>query len=862
MSWTAGDIRSEFIRHFVDNGHSYEKSSLLVPENDPTLMFTNSGMVQFKDVFTGRKSRSTRRATTAQKCLRAGGKHNDLDNVGYTARHHTFFEMLGNFSFGDYFKAEAIEFAWGLISKVFGLPIERLLVTVHSSDEEAATLWRKIAGFEDSRIIRIPTNDNFWSMGDTGPCGPCTEIFYDHGSEIPGGPPGSDEADGDRFVEIWNLVFMQYETMPDGTRHSLPKPSIDTGMGLERIAAVLQGVCSNYDIDMFKSIIARISEVTGKFDEDGGVHHNVIADHLRAISFMITDGITPANEGRGYVLRRIIRRAIRHGYTIGMREPFLYRITSSVKDIMSSHYKELIDSEATIVQVVRNEEENFMKTIDNGMHILQTELERMGAANTFPAEIVYKLYDTYGFPFDLTQDVLKASGRTIDETKLTEMVAEQKQTSKKAWVGTGDSFTDRIWYDIAGKVGQTKFIRDKDSLESNVLAIVKDGQVADVAQANDVVFVITRETPFYAESGGQIGDIGQVTIPSCTTCLVAVTDTKNIGGIIAHECIVRSGAIRIGDIVRLAIDSKRRLACSRNHTATHILQAALKQILGSHVAQKGSLVTNERLRFDFIHNGTIDREQISEIEKIVIDKIDMAMNVVTQVLPVEEAKKSGAVALFGEKYPDLVRVVTIGEGFSKELCGGAHVDNTSKIGTFKIISVASIGSGIKRIEAATGHIVKTYLEDEIIRHLEQIDVQRTQIKGLEKQLSGLRLKSDAQAIELHSEQIGSTMLRSAIVCDVEHKSILGLIDRYKQSTYEECLMIGNESPKNQNISVCLFVTKPLASRFKINEVLEHLSNSSGLKIKSSGREDLAQFGGLSVADFEECLVLLKAYIGG
>ena len=733
MISSVNDIRSEFIKYFVEKGHEHVPSSSLVPDNDPTLMFANSGMVQFKDVFTGKKALPFRRATTSQKSLRAGGKHNDLENVGYTARHHTFFEMLGNFSFGDYFKEEAIGFAWECLTKRFSLPKEQLIVTVHSSDEEAAGLWRKIAGLEDSRIIRIPTNDNFWSMGDTGPCGPCSEIFYDHGDKIQGGPPGSPEQDGDRFIEIWNLVFMQFETLADGSRVSLPKPSIDTGMGLERIAAVLQGVHNNYDIDLFKSIISEIQEITGKRNSEFTYHNNVIADHIRAISFMITDGITPSNDGRGYVLRRIIRRALRHGYMMGMRDPFLYRLVESVKNAMGGHYKELVTHENTVKQILKSEEESFMKTIDKGMSIFQTELNKLSSSNNFPADVAYKLYDTFGFPFDLTQDILRVKNKTIDESEFNKIADAQKELSKKGWSGTGDSFTEKVWYDIKSEINEVEFVRGTPELESKVLYIVKDSAMVNFANSGEEVFIVTEKTPFYAESGGQSGDSGFL---ETDNSVVEVLDTKNIAGVVVHKCVVKKGVVDVGDKVDLKIDLKKRLNCSRNHTATHVLQSALRNVLGNHVAQKGSLVTSERLRFDFVHSGTIELSDVEKIEELVLTAIDASMVVDIDVMTIDEARNAGALALFGEKYPELVRVVSIGDedgSFSKELCGGEHVSNTSQIGSFKILSVASIGSGIKRIEAITGRAVREFLEDEVSKNQEKIDSQNSVIKKLEKQ---------------------------------------------------------------------------------------------------------------------------------
>ena len=849
MLFSVNDIRTEFIKYFVERGHTHVESSSLVPDNDPTLMFTNAGMVQFKDTFTGKKVLPFKRATTSQKCLRAGGKHNDLENVGYTARHHTFFEMLGNFSFGDYFKAEVIEFAWKLVTERLGLPKEKLLVTVHSSDEEAAGIWKKVSGLEESKIIRIPTNDNFWSMGDTGPCGPCSEIFYDHGNKIQGGPPGSADEDGDRFIEIWNLVFMQFETLANGSRINLPKPSIDTGMGLERIAAVLQGVHNNYDIDLFKSIINDVKSITGKDDPKYTSHNNVIADHIRAISFMISDGIIPSNEGRGYVLRRIIRRALRHGYMMGMKEPFLYKLVSSVKNTMGDYYKELVSNEGTIKQIVKNEEEGFMKTIDKGMFILQSELKKLGSSTVFPADVAYKLYDTYGFPFDLTQDILRNEGKKADEAEFEKIATEQKELSKKAWVGTGDSFTDKVWFDVADKVGEIEFLRSTRKLNSEIVAIVKDSKMAGSISEGETGFIVAKSTPFYAESGGQIGDVGTISIGNN---VAEVTETKKIAGVIVHNCKMRSGTLKVGDNATFEIDFRKRMASSRNHTGTHVLQAALRKVLGSHVAQKGSLVTSERLRFDFIHNGTITKEQIGEIETIARDVIDESLPVSTDTMSIEEAKNSGALALFGERYPEKVRVVTIGDGFSKELCGGEHVKNTAQIGGFKISSVSSIGSGIKRIEAITGRALVDHYEEEIQNYEKKISTQESDIKALEKQISDLKAKSFSTNAKIDSEKIGSIEFKHSLVRDADQKVVLNLIDNEKASNSGSCLIVGNL--KNSKMAVCVYASQKMISEgLDAKTLMNSVNEDLKLGMKFGGRPDLVQFGGICEESFKKLI---------
>ncbi|MBQ8651082.1 MAG: alanine--tRNA ligase [Alphaproteobacteria bacterium] len=848
MNNTINDIRSEFLGFFANNGHKKVSSSALIPDNDPTLMFTNAGMVQFKDVFTGKKNIDFKRATTAQKCLRAGGKHNDLDNVGYTARHHTFFEMLGNFSFGDYFKDDAINYAWTFVTKTLGLAKDRLLVTVHSSDEEAASIWKKVAGFEDSKIIRIPTSDNFWSMGDTGPCGPCTEIFYDHGEEIQGGIPGSTEEDGDRFIEIWNLVFMQLDQKQDGIKTPLPKPSIDTGMGIERIAAVLQGIHNNYDTDLFKHIIADIKHITNTCDPKYKVHNNVIADHIRAISFMIADGITPSNEGRGYVLRRIIRRAIRHGYMMGVRDPFLFKLVHSVKNVMGDHYTELKDRESTIVKVLENEEKNFIKTIDNGMNILQKELRKIGSTDYFPADIAYRLYDTYGFPLDLTQDILRESNKKVNENEFQKISKEHSEIAKKSWVGSGDSFTDKVWFDIAERHGDTVFNRDKLELDSEILEIIPCND-----KKNEVM-VVTKETPFYAESGGQVGDIGTINNAS-------VIDTKKIGGIFAHKCKVENGDINVGSIAHLKVDKKHRLACSKNHTATHILQKALQVVLGDHVAQKGSLVTDKRLRFDFIHSDTISKEEIIKIEEIILNEIDKASDVITDIMNIESAKASGAMALFGEKYQDTVRVVTIGNGFSKELCGGTHISNTSQIGAFKIVNVSSIGSGLKRIEAITGRALREYLDLQIEEKQSKINCLEQTIKQLNKQLSEIKEQKATSNIELKTEITKGVTIKSCFVHGLDNKTVLNIVDKEKSHDIPLCVVIANENQDTKKIATCMYVSKKLQDKVTAKKLTSLANEEMNLGLRFGGRDDLVQFGGISKPDFERFLNSIRKHIG-
>lgn len=850
--FSTSDIRRSYLDFFVTKNHREMPSSSLVPDNDPTLMFTNSGMVQFKDVFTGKKVLPFKRVTTSQKSLRAGGKHNDLDNVGYTSRHHTFFEMLGNFSFGDYFKEEAITWAWDFITKVLEISKEKLLVTVHSSDEEAASLWKRIAGFNDDRIIRISTSDNFWTMGDTGPCGPCSEIFYDHGDKIQGGQPGSKEEDGDRFVEVWNLVFTQFETLEDGTRMPLKHPCIDTGMGLERIAAVMQGVNSNYDIDLFKSIIQDVKNITSKDSAEFKHHYNVIADHMRAICFMVADGITPSNEGRGYVLRRIIRRALTHGYTMGVKDSFLYKLVASVKNAMEDHYKELEHFESPIVQVLKAEEETFMKTIDKGMSILNSELDKIGSVSVFPAEIAYKLYDTYGFPIDLTQDILKNYRKTINEEDFKKISMDQRERSKKAWMGTGDLSTDKIWYDLKDKIENVEFLRGTMSSDSEIIGILKGKEAVDcVASSVDPIYIICDKTPFYAEAGGQCGDVGK--IRQGYNNIAEVVDTQFIAGIHAHKCVVKNGTITSHKPAKLEVDARKRLACSRNHTATHMLQRALREVLGEHIAQKGSQVTPFHLRFDFIHTGTIDQSQVAIVEKIVNDKICEGISIKTEIMPLEKAMNSKTTALFGEKYPENVRVVTIGKDWSKELCGGEHVSNTLKIKDMKILSVSSIGSGIKRVEAITGDCVREYLEQKIEKLSEKLTIQLDDIKKMEKKI--LELSSSKEAVFREEILENGLNLMIANVVDMDHRAVLNIIDKQKAGSGKKVVLIVNS--KNEKFSVCLFTNGSIDTV----EVLKNTIEKFDKNIKVGGRKDMSQAGGMNVENLQSFEETVKVIVG-
>ncbi|HXI87634.1 MAG TPA: alanine--tRNA ligase, partial [Parvularculaceae bacterium] len=720
MTASLKDIRSGFLDFFAGRDHFIAPSAPLVPENDPTLLFVNAGMVPFKNVFTGAERRPYKRAASSQKCVRAGGKHNDLDNVGYTARHHTFFEMLGNFSFGDYFKEGAIDAAWSLVTGDFGLSPEKLTVTIYHTDDEAFDLWRKISGLPERRIIRIPTNDNFWAMGDTGPCGPCSEIFYDHGSGIPGGPPGSEDADGDRFVEIWNLVFMQFERHADGSQTNLPKPSIDTGMGLERIAAVLQGVHDNYDVDLFRTLIKASVDLTGRPAKgDDKPAHRVIADHLRASSFLIADGVSPSNEGRGYVLRRIMRRAMRYAHGLGAKEPLLARLAPVLVSEMGGAYPELVRAQSLIVETLRTEEEKFKSLLDRGLKLLADEVEGLAAGAALPGEAAFRLYDTYGFPLDMTQDAMRREGRDVDVKGFEKAMAAQKAAARAAWAGSGDIADEALWFDIREKAGATEFLGyGHDAAEGVVEAIVRNGENAKAAKKGDEVEIIVNQTPFYAESGGQAGDAGLIV--SDKGLKIEIRDVKKRGQALSgHIGKVAAGSVEVGDAVRLSIDVARRDRTRANHSATHLLHKALREVLGMHVVQKGSLVAEDRLRFDFSHPKAVTPAEIAEIERRVNAVIRQNLPVETRIMAYDDAVASGAMALFGEKYDDDVRVLSMGSDlageaapYSVELCGGTHVRRVGDIALFKIVSEGAVSAGVRRIEALTGEAARLYLEDQ------------------------------------------------------------------------------------------------------------------------------------------------------
>ncbi|HYZ26616.1 MAG TPA: alanine--tRNA ligase [Geminicoccaceae bacterium] len=713
---SSNEIRKGFLDYFARAGHEVVPSSPLVPHNDPTLLFTNAGMVQFKNVFTGIEHRPYRRATTSQKCVRAGGKHNDLDNVGYTARHHTFFEMLGNFSFGDYFKDVAIELAWNLVTKEYGLPADRLLTTVYAEDDQAFQLWKKIAGLPDSRILRIPTSDNFWAMGDTGPCGPCSEIFYDHGPEVPGGPPGSADEDGDRFIEIWNLVFMQYEQIEPGRREPLPKPSIDTGMGLERIAAVLQGLRDNYDIDLFRRIIQAGEELTGAPAVGAQrASHKVIADHLRACSFLIADGVMPSNEGRGYVLRRIMRRAMRHAHMLGASEPLMWRLVPVLVAEMGQAFPELIRAEPLITEVLKLEETRFRGTLERGLRLLEEATADLPAGGELPGETAFRLYDTYGFPLDLTQDALRARGMAVDLAGFDAAMERQRAEARASWKGSGEQAEERIWFELRETIGATEFLGyDHETAEAQVKALLVGGQPVQRAEPGGVM-VVTNQTPFYGEAGGQIGDTGAI---RRGPAVVQITDTqKKLGDLHIHIGTLEGGTLEVGDVVEMAIDGERRARLRRAHSATHLLHAALRRQLGSHVTQKGSLVAPDRLRFDFSHPKAVTPDELAAIEAEVNRFLRQNAGVTIRLMDRDEAIAAGAMALFGEKYGDEVRVVSMGREpdgrtTSVELCGGTHCARTGDIALFKITGESAVAAGIRRVEALTGEAAYRHVRDE------------------------------------------------------------------------------------------------------------------------------------------------------
>lgn len=876
------DIRSTFLDFFERNGHRRVDSSPLVPRNDPTLMFTNSGMVQFKNLFTGLEHRDYTRATTAQKCVRAGGKHNDLDNVGYTARHHTFFEMLGNFSFGDYFKTEAIPYAWELLTKDFGIPKDKLLVTVYHTDDEAADLWKKVAGLTDDRIIRIATDDNFWRMGPTGPCGPCTEIFYDHGPSVWGGPPGSAEEDGDRFIEIWNLVFMQNEQFEDGSMRALEMQSIDTGMGLERIGALLQGKHDNYDTDLMRALIEASANATNSDpDGPGKVHHRVIADHLRSTSFLIADGVMPSNEGRGYVLRRIMRRAMRHAHMLGAQDPVMHRLVPALVRQMGAAYPELTRGQAMIEETLKGEETRFKQTLDRGLRLLSDEVSRLPEGADLPGETAFKLYDTYGFPLDLTQDALREQGRGVEVAGFDAAMAEQKAKARAAWSGSGETRDAAIWFDLAERHGATEFLGyDTQQAEGAILAVVREGAEVETADEGQQIQIVVNQSPFYAESGGQVGDTGLI---KTETGAAQVTDTKKSGNLFIHYATVTMGQIARGQGATLSVDSTRRGAIQANHSATHLLNEALRSALGDHVAQKGSLNAEDRLRFDFSHGKALTPEELAQVEAEVNAVIRQNTPVETRVMAPDDAREMGAQALFGEKYGDEVRVVSMGrrEGsgkgtnrdiYSIELCGGTHVTRTGDIGAFVLLGDSASSAGVRRVEALTGQAA--------LAHLREAERQLAEIAGLLKAQAGDvvgRVKSladDRKALqneiaqlkrqlamgggsEAAPKDIGGVQLIARRVEGVSGKELGALADQMRAGLSSGAVVVMAED--NGKATVAATVTPDLTERVSAVTLVQAAVAALGGK-GGGGRPDRAQGGAPSLQALDEAIAAVEKAI--
>ncbi|RST82430.1 alanine--tRNA ligase [Aquibium carbonis] len=861
-------IRSAFLDYFRKHGHEVVASSPLVPRNDPTLMFTNAGMVQFKNVFTGIEQRPYSRATTSQKCVRAGGKHNDLDNVGYTARHHTFFEMLGNFSFGDYFKDVAIELAWNLITKEFGLDARRLLVTVYHTDDDAAQHWKKIAGLSDDRIIRIPTSDNFWAMGDTGPCGPCSEIFYDHGEGIAGGPPGSPDEDGDRFIEIWNLVFMQFEQLTKEERVALPRPSIDTGMGLERIAAVLQGEHDNYDIDLFKALIRASVEATGVPAEGKNrASHRVIADHLRATSFLIADGVLPSNEGRGYVLRRIMRRAMRHAQLLGAAEPLMWRLVPALVREMGQAYPELVRGEALITETLKLEEKRFRTTLTRGLGLLSDATEGMGEGARLDGETAFKLYDTYGFPLDLTQDALRQRGISVDTEGFNSAMERQKAEARANWAGSGEAAAETIWFSVKDKVGATEFLGyDTETAEGVIAAIVRDGASVESAAEGETVQIVVNQTPFYGESGGQQGDTGTFDGEGFR---FVVTDTqKKVDGLFVHTGTVQSGVVKTGAAVAMQVDHARRAGLRAHHSATHLLHEALRETLGTHIAQKGSLVAPDRLRFDFSHPKPIAAEELEAVEALANAIVFQNSPVTTRLMAVDDAIAEGAMALFGEKYGDEVRVVSMGtalqgdkagKSYSTELCGGTHVAATGEIGLVRVVSEGAVAAGVRRLEALTGEAARRHLDEQdrrlktvaavlkvapsdVVARVETlVDERRKLERELTEARKKLALGGAGEGTGQGAETVNGIGFLGKVVHGVGARDLKPLADEGRASLGSGVVVFVSVDEEGK-ASVVVGLTPDLVGRFSAVDLVRVASEALGGK-GGGGRPDMAQAGG-------------------
>ncbi|MDC0628678.1 alanine--tRNA ligase [Pelagibacteraceae bacterium] len=881
------DVRSKFLDYFKKNNHQIVDSSNLVPNNDPTLMFTNSGMVQFKNVFTGLEKKPFKTATTSQKCVRAGGKHNDLENVGYTPRHHTFFEMLGNFSFGDYFKEQAIVHAWTLLTKDFGLPKEKLLVTVFHEDEDSFKLWRKIAGLSEDKIIKIKTSDNFWSMGDTGPCGPCSEIFYDHGDKLQGGPPGSPNEDGDRFIEIWNLVFMQFEQISKEKRITLPKPSVDTGMGLERMTAALQGTHDNYNIDHFKKIISASSEITKTpINEKTIASHRVISDHLRASSFLIAEGILPSNEGRGYVLRRIMRRGMRHAHTLGSKNPIFHKLFEVLLSEMKFSYPELNTAKDLIIETLKNEEEKFSTLLERGIKILNENLEKV-KNNTLPGPVAFKLYDTFGFPLDLTADILRTKNIKVDTSSFESEMENSKKLARANWKGSGDKSVEEKWFKVREQLKPTEFLGyEFEKAEGIVLKISKDNKFVETALTGDDIEIITNQTPFYGESGGQVGDQGLI---QTIDCKIKINDTqKKVGDLYIHIGKVEKGSIKVGESVNLFIDIVKRNNSKANHSATHLLHESLRRTLGKHVTQKGSLVSPEKLRFDFSHNKPIEKDEMSKINKIVNDFVNESSDVQTRIMTPKEAVGLGALALFGEKYGDEVRVVFMGKEnngyFSTELCGGTHVKNTKEIGEFKVVSQSSIASGVRRVEALRAKQLKNYEkssnEEKMSKNknlLDQIEFIRNELKklnikqnfnqnstveenlkNLSKQLDQAKIKNIIQnKNKIIDKKFDRLIFRQQVLTDLPPRELRNIVDRGKKEIKSGIIMAC--CTYEGKVGIAIGVTDKLVDKFDAVKLVKETAEIIGGK-GGGGRKDFAQAGGKNKDKIEEAFKALSKKI--
>lgn len=871
MTVTVNQIRSTFLNYFAKNGHKIVPSSSLVPNNDPTLMFTNSGMVQFKNIFTGNEAAPYSRATTSQKSVRAGGKHNDLDSVGYDVRHHTFFEMLGNFSFGDYFKDEAIAYAWELVTKEFGLPKDRLAVTVFHTDEVSRNIWRKVSGLPEDRIIGIKTKDNFWQMGDTGPCGYCSEIFYDHGEQVWGGLPGTPEEDGDRWIEIWNLVFDEFEDLPDGTRIGLKQKCIDTGMGLERISAILQGVHSNYDIDLFQNLIKAIADIANS-DPKGPLQssHNVIADHLRATAFLIADGVLPSNEGRGYVLRRIMRRAMRHTHLLGVDEPMIYKLLPALQKEMGEAYPELYSAEDLIRETIKLEEERFIRTMDKGLKLLDEESANLKEGDILNGETAFKLYDTYGFPLDLTEDALKNRGIKVDVESFDKAMARQKAEARKNWAGSGDAGTEKIWFELQDKLGDTEFL-GYTTLKSDcqITALVQNGQAVDKVSDGEF-YLLANQTPFYAEMGGQVGDIGTINGENFS---IEVTDTKKkLDGLHVHVCKMINGSIKVGDNATFAVDPENRSAIAGNHTVTHLLHKALQDKFGKTVTQKGSLVAADKMRFDIAYPKQISEEELRDLENTVNKMIRANYPVVTKLMSQDEAVKSGAMALFGEKYGDEVRVVCVGDGVSRELCGGTHVKYTGDIGYFNIVSEGAVAAGVRRLECVTGAAAERYAQniEDRLRHIGQclkssfsdVEAHVAQIleekKALEAKIFELKkrfVSNKAADNPNNFEDVNGIRYVARILENITTKELKAFVDEVK-SQYPENLVVALFTANDGKASVVIGVTDDLKDKFPANQLIQAVAPFVGAN-GGGGRPDMAQTGGSDISHLDQAVDAIR-----